>query len=312
MTEKFFLSQIYGMPILPKAGLGNMLIPLAECLLWCKDNNIQMIEPTWFKFRLGPFLRNEIDKRNYHIYFKSSKIIENIKKFFLLLISKKIPSHLFDNEVVNLNRFRPTIIQFSDIYHFSRLVGRSTEVNNYINEIVREKYKPVFHDESPFVGVHIRFGDFPSLSNLKNKNQVFFRLPIEWYVECINELRLCLGYNIKVMVFSDGKDEELTSIFRLPNTYRSNNKHSISDLLLLSHSSIIITSRSTFSLWGVYLGQVPSIWYPPKKDISGDRIIDSEIDTNYEIEWMPGDRFSDNFIQNCLNEINMRIPNIRK
>ncbi len=84
------MKKLYGFPILPKAGLANMLIPWAECVIWCNDHGIKQIAPFWRKFRLGPHLRGERDKRQYHKLFTAKGKIAGLKRLLLLLTSKQI------------------------------------------------------------------------------------------------------------------------------------------------------------------------------------------------------------------------------
>ena len=76
----------YVYPDVGRAGLGNMLFPWARAVLWSKSYNVSVINPTWYKFRIGPYLRRENDKRRYHLLFKSSGYISGIRKFWLLCL----------------------------------------------------------------------------------------------------------------------------------------------------------------------------------------------------------------------------------
>jgi hypothetical protein len=65
-------------------------------------------------------------------------------------------------------------------------------------------------------------------------------------------------------VFSDGTDEELAALLALPAVQRRDYGSGLGDMLGLSRSKLLIASGSTFSMWGSYLGQVPTIWHPRK------------------------------------------------
>ena len=107
--------------------------------------------------------------------------------------------------------------------------------------------------------------------------------------------------NSQAIIFSDGSDKELAPILNLDNVIRSPFSASISDLLGIAKSTLIITSRSSYSLVGAYLGQVPSIWYEGKKDICGNGYMPDNLSSLYEIEWMPGQVFSNEFIEGIKN-----------
>jgi hypothetical protein len=298
--------KILGYPYLHKAGLANMLIPWADCYLWCKDNFLQMVSPNWYKFRVGPLIRNERDKRNYHRLFLPSDQITGIQKYWLLLNSRKISSQI-GREVKNIEGIPGNkIVVFSNMNEFPHLIGRHKEVYSELYRITKPKFRPNEFLESDFVGIHIRLGDYPNIPKYEENNHVYYRLPITWYIECLEKIREVIGIQIKACVFSDGSEEEISPLLRLPNVIRSPFIESISDILAISRSSILITSRSSFSLFGAYLGQVPSIWYGNRKTISSLGISPGGISTSLEIEWQSGDMFPPEFIKTINNRIKLK------
>jgi hypothetical protein len=60
-----------------------------------------------------------------------------------------------------------------------------------------------------------------------------------------------------VVVCSDGTDDELQPLLALPGVVRSRSANALDDLRVLSRASLIVGSRSTFSAWGAFLGDVP-------------------------------------------------------
>src|ERR1700678_4492994 len=76
--------KLYGYAYLGRYGLGHSLLAWARCFLWCKDNNVAMLAPRWSYFRLGPYLRNEPDKRSYHKLFRKDTYVHGIRRAWLL------------------------------------------------------------------------------------------------------------------------------------------------------------------------------------------------------------------------------------
>jgi hypothetical protein len=288
------LKKIYGFPDLPKAGLANMLIPWADCFLWCKDRGIRRIAPFWFKARLGPFIRRERDKRQYQRLFKKGSDIGGIKRLLLILTSRKISAESYRLSGDPGEKSRATVVCFSDMNRLDRLVGRHKEVVDELYRITRPRYRPIGLPAA-YIGIHIRMGDFPQKQG--SNGSVNFRQPLEWYVEALKRLRASLGIEMEAVVFSDGSDEELAPILGLNHVFRSPFSESISDLLALAKSSVIITSRSSFSLLGAYLGQVPSIWYTGKREVYRSSYMPGGQEGLLEIEWMPGQRPPDRFVE---------------
>jgi hypothetical protein len=74
-------------------------------------------------------------------------------------------------------------------------------------------------------------------------------------------------------------------------------------MLALAKATAIITSRSTFSLWGAYLSQAPSVWYPKKSIVVKKEVIPGGIESGMEIEWTEELPLPDGFIRTIINRI---------
>lgn len=273
-----------------------MLIPWADCLLWCRDNNARMLCPSWTRLRLGPILRRERDNRLYQRLFLAGDAISGWRKAVLWATSRRVSSEAWRAGTIAASARGSTIVCFSDMRLFGNLVGRHSEVHSALYRITRPSYHPTSLPETPFLGIHVRFGDYPSVSDRDGSNAVFYRLPLEWYVSCLQEMRHSIGSEFPAIVFSDGTDTELSPLLQLPAVTRSPFRQAITDMLALAQSVAIITSRSTFSLWGSFLSQAPSIWYPKKSDVCGDGVMANPESADLEIEWMPGDPLPIGFI----------------
>jgi hypothetical protein len=109
------------------------------------------------------------------------------------------------------------------------------------------------------IAVHVRLGDFrPPLQG--DEPAANTRIALLWYVEKLRQLRAELGTDVPAAVFSDGHDSELQPLLRLPLCGRVSYGAAISDLLAMSHYSVLVASRSTFSMMSAYVGQVPTVW----------------------------------------------------
>jgi hypothetical protein len=111
--------------------------------------------------------------------------------------------------------------------------------------------RPLTKGYRPAVAVHVRLGDFkPADADASTVYNTC--IPLDWYVRVIQGLRSHFG-ELQVDVFSDGLDEELRSLMAISGVTRKTFGSSIGDILALSCSAILVTSRSTFSMW-------PPIW----------------------------------------------------
>jgi len=206
----------------------------------------------------------------------------------LLFRAQRISAELWRNNPVMRSSAEATVVTFTGMNVFRNLVGKHEMVCNELYRITKPQFHPLKAMNKPFIGIHVRLGDQPPTPTAPNDSLLVYRLPIEWYIKALQALRLAIGVELPAIVFSDGLDNELAGLLEIPYVTRSPYRVAISDLLALSKAAAIITSRSTFSLWGCYLGQAPSMWYPNKKDICGDGVIHAENARELEIEWMPG------------------------
>jgi hypothetical protein len=97
-----------------------------------------------------------------------------------------------------------------------------------------------------------------------------------------------------VWLFSDGREDELEALTDLPSVKRISFGSSIADMLAMARCRFLIASGSTFSMWGSYLGQVPTLWHPGKmlQPLILDNAASRGFDTagaSLEFEWSDGD-----------------------
>lgn len=285
-------SGVYGYPVLMRAGLGNMLVPWAKCVLWCKDNNVQMIAPFWTKLRVGPYLRRERDKRQYQRLFNHGDQIAGVRRAILLAVSRRIDeSQLHWGGVPG--GVRPVVVCFRSMQGQHSLAERHAEVAEELRRITNPRFMPAEVWERPFVGIHVRLGDFAQASDgqlhVGAHNR---RIPVQWYVEALLELRRALGCQLDARVFSDGGSEELQPLLRTPNTTRYAAGSAITELLALAKASVVIASGSAFSMWASFLGSAPTIWYPGQKFA-----MRSESAERRDVEWERGQSIDARFLQ---------------
>lgn len=230
-------------------GLANCLFFATQAYIDAKINGTEYINPTWFKFSIGPWIRHEKDKRIYHKLFKSIGI-NGLKK--ALLISK-------------FNPYRKHIRKFDSLNeYFSSINSNYETVMEMINKMILPD--TVFNVNEPElknkVAIHVRLGDY--LPHL--------RVDINWYNELIQNISK-IDPTIEFVLFSDGTDEELSLLLKNHNVRRCFFGNAFADMWAISKCQLLIASDSTFSAWGAFMGKVPLIFskrhFPPvfKEDV---------------------------------------------
>ena len=92
-------------------------------------------------------------------------------------------------------------------------------------------------------------GDFAMSKDGKISNNT--RIPLNWYIEVIENLRK-KNNNIKVYIFSDGDKNELGNFLKIKNLEIETSDDPALDILKLSESKIFIGSYSSFSFWSAF------------------------------------------------------------
>jgi len=255
--------KLYAYPSLGRAGFGNELFPYTRALVWAEASGALLIAPTWPSLRLGPYLRRERDKRHYQSILRPMGLSGAKKLATLSLLPRHVEDELqvapLEHGVVVFRGMRSLFCDLPEDVSLVRgaLLAQRQQKHDYRAGLPARSY----------VGVHVRFGDFaqaPLGSSLDGATNV--RLPLEWYVEALELLREGVRQEVPALVSSDATDSELGMLLRLPGVRRTPSRNdALSDILALSDASALITSNSSCSGGGSYLGAVPSLWYPGQK-----------------------------------------------
>ena len=251
---------IYVYPKLLKSGLGNLLFDWARAEVCAEKWHLPILNPRWVRFdRIGVWLRHERYKRYYGNSFLSEGFVTGVKRWWIAKTYPEISENELQQGVKRgMVVFSGTVNKFFDglLEHQAFIAKRLVEIVNPNLWKSTEKFEP-------FIGLHIRRGDF-CVSHLKT--------PDEWFISAMRktfETPAAMGIK-DIRVFSDAYPSDIATITESLSKDGYNvivmpKAPAIQDILALSRAKILVCSpHSTFSMWGVFLGQMPSVW---KKDI---------------------------------------------
>ncbi len=236
----------YVYPLLMRQGIGNLLFPWARAVMYSKKMGVPIIAPSWARVtRIGPWLRRERYKRFYGGDFTNNGYIKGLRKWWLLHFKQKNISI----EQGMKDFFLPFIAYQAEI---------KKALCSIVNpEIIKRCEEIKNQDGENYVAVHVRRGDFKQAGRTTED---------EWFVKALSaalELNAAKSRSA-IRIFSDGYPEELSFLLkRFPseNIIVMPKAPAIQDILVMSKAKVLVCSpRSTFSMWGVFLGQMPSIW----------------------------------------------------
>ena len=252
--------RLYANPIVGRTGLGNMLFPWARAEVFCKQTGAKMLAPQWVNlFRIGPWIRFERDKRYYFASFTNRGYIGGLRRQVLL----RLAGHCSESEAARREGtaapWPGRIVDFAGMEgYFSSFLGNQPFIKERLLAITSPAIRTVLEQAGgdPFLGVHIRRGDF---------QQGGYVIDDAWYVRAIERALSDLGaqgHGIGIRVFSDAHPDALHFICRaFSKVTVMPCAPALQDLLCLSQAQAVVgTNRSTFSMWAVFLGQMPSYW----------------------------------------------------
>ena len=264
-------------------GLGNLMFTWARCLSAARQHGWRVIWPTWQSFKPKNWRVNPYDHRTYADLFQpNERYISGWRKPWYLARYRWIP----ERQALEQGAPPGSIVEFRGMEDkFTPFLADRELIRDELFSIARPQHLKALDDPNPApIAIHVRRGDFvqqASYSDMVQSNNSL--LPLEWYMDALRAVRSARQENIPAAVFSDGTAEELAPLLSLPAVRRMDYGSGLGDMLGLSRSKLLIASGSTFSMWGSYLGQVPTIWHPGK--LLQHVLIEHP---EREIEWVPG------------------------
>jgi hypothetical protein len=276
----------FGFADQPDCGLGNMLVPWARCFLWCRKTGATMLAPFW----AGPAARRGRNvgrprRDDYRAFFSDAGYVAGWRRALALRL---LPGVEEDGLPPAAAPAGPRIVLFRGLAGVEPLLGRSAEILEELLRITRFPHRPPGEQGPPFVALHVRRGDFGEAPEERLRSgEPNLRQPLDWYVAALREVRRSLAAEVPAVVFSDGTAEELAPLLAEGSTCRSRGESALTDLLLMTGAAALVASRSTFSIWGSFLGQVPTLYFPGARPCPLSLVTASDPFT-LEPEWESG------------------------
>lgn len=238
----------FGIVRAPGPGLGNLLFPIARALIGQQEMGGTFVMPTLRQVKLGPILRRERDKRTYGDVFRHRNADE-LRDWLAARLARKVDEGDTSASGRVTRHYEGLGRQFHD------LAGHSTMVRGFLEQHSR-KSVPSTHFN---VAIHVRLGDFTApVTEAANQNS---RIPLDWYRDAVALARETLGHeNVRGVLFTDEDPRRVIEELRLTGFSPEPAGNALTSMLALGQAEILIGSRSTFSLWGRYLGARAAIW----------------------------------------------------
>lgn len=258
---------IYHLPVLsrfdlgfirsPGPGLGNLLFPIARAIVGQKNSGGVVVRPTVRQVKFGSILRWEDDLRFYGDVFRHRDYAD-----WQNWVNSKT-NHLFDESELRQERDRGTVLYIGLADYFKSLICSRLEISHWLTQY--GKFSGEIGGQEYDIGVHIRQGDFKESSEVersKMKGQMSVVNSLDWYNRAIQSVVQQSGkYDQKIRVFTDGNQLQISQYLGDFNIEFDKSNHALEAIFRLSKARTVITSRSSFSMWSVFLGNKRAIWH---------------------------------------------------
>jgi hypothetical protein len=204
--------------------------------------------PTLRQIKIGPIVRGERDRRTYGDVFRHREARE-MRHWLEARLARKV------DEAGPPCSGRVTRCYKGLGRQFHDLDGHSALVKCFLQQRSR---MPVSLDRLD-VAIHVRLGDFTApIANAANQNS---RVPLQWYRDAVALALDTLGRKqVRGVLFTDEDPERVIADLGLNGFLPEPPGNALTSMLQLGQADILIGSRSTFSLWGRFLGAQSVIW----------------------------------------------------
>jgi hypothetical protein len=259
--------ELFALPLVGRAGLGNALFPWARAELFARRYGARVLAPYWGSLRLGPHLRREPDKRRYAGLFLAEHHTTGYRRLIVAALGRRVSEQELDIIREPRRLLQPSVVEFSGMADlFSPLVGEGPFIRHQLWHMTT---KALRSSDCPqrgrFIAMHVRRGDITRQGfterQLAAVNQY---TSLSWFASMVQAVRQVLR-RVPIVVFTDGSHDEVIELIRIGDVRLHQRQSAITDLWELAHASLLFASGfSTFSMWASYLGGMPTIYAPGK------------------------------------------------
>ena len=246
------------------AGLGNCLLTYFEAYLFAQKNGATLIHPAWPSIKPGRILRRDPSQRFYAGLMKPGpNEVSGIAKIFALLrfVFRPKERKFLSSTATVESRGSLSVVR-STSYEFRNVLDSRQSIRQRLNEISRAKLLNDGWGNGQYIAAHVRLGDFAVVSTdeLCSSHRNNMRIPLSWYASVITQVRESYP-SYPVHLFSDGTEAELGPLLDIEGVKIRREASDLQDMVALAGARLLITSRSTFSRWAAFLGDMPAIWF---------------------------------------------------
>ena len=234
-------------------GLGNLLFPIGRALIGAQECGGRLVLPTIPQFKLGPIVRRERDKRFYFDEFGG----RSWAQWRDWMAAQRLPK--IDEFSVDAAQSGDRVIAYDGMQRwFHHLSGHHDLIRTWFDQNANYAGRVV---EPYDIAVHVRLGDFAQADSASDTPSV--RSSVDWFRAAIALAisQLPDRSRPRIMIFSDEDQAVVREMLAIPDAMIDPSRNAITAIRNLADAGRIVTSRSTFSMWGAFLNNRPAIWH---------------------------------------------------
>lgn len=241
----------FGLVRTPGPGLANLLFPIARAIKGRELHGGIVVRPTMRQIKIGTYLRNEKDKRTYGDVFKHRSAREWRDRL------RAMRAAASDERTFAMNADGDQAVRYEGLGgYFSELTGADQPVKRWLDTFAN--YQGLV--EEPYdIAVHVRLTDFQPADPKSSSHSV--RLPFAWYKDAVSHAASLLGSaQPRIMLFSDTDHDVVEAQLAPLRLLRDPAGNALTSMTNMSRARVLVASRSTFAMWGAWLGGTPTFW----------------------------------------------------
>ena len=233
----------------PGPGLGNLLFPISRALIGREQAGGTFVYPTMRQLKIGTFLRWEKDKRTYGDILRPRSVQER-RDWSAARRQTSVP------EGSGAATANMTVVYEGLASQFHDIAGNRQLIQAWLQSTMSQA-PPA--SEPYDLAIHVRQGDFgPAVEVSDGFNT---RLPFDWYKSALATASELMALNRpRIRLFTDGDPATVARQLDLQSCVVDDSRNALHAIVAMSKAKLLIGSRSTFSMWGAFLGDVPTIW----------------------------------------------------
>lgn len=252
-------------PRLPRTGLGHALTVYARAFVYHARGQAEFVHPNWFKIRIGPYLRREADKRNYHRIIRTPQswglpCRHALRQLWMDKVSEASFDPTRDSQFLVVKDEGPLHPLTLNSYPFAAPYRDQLREAFASMTIVPPKPRA----QSPTIGVFHRSGDFRGMQPDSDDPRVlrthgYGYYPPEYAADALAKLREIAGWNVPAVLSTDADLQEVACILEQGNVEVSRTRSALANMLEMSQHDVLVMGTSAYAKWSWFLGDALAV-----------------------------------------------------